>query len=128
SSVAELSATVGYVYQDFQNQLVRPTVADEVGFAPANFGLADHRERAAEALATLGLTDLAGKFVWQLSGGQAHLVALAAVLAMRPQVLVVDEPVAELDPGRAEVIYQRLRELNEEHGITVITIEHHAEF
>src|SRR5690625_3137173 len=81
SSVAELSATVGYVYQDFQNQLVRPTVLDEVSFAPLNFGLPDHRERAAEALDTLGLTDLAGKFVWQLSGGQAHLVALAAVLA-----------------------------------------------
>src|SRR5699024_1536339 len=128
SCVAELSATVGYVYQDFQNQLVRPTVLDEVSFAPVNFGLADHRERAAEALETLGLMDLAEKFVWQLSGGQAHLVALAAVLAMRPQVLVVDEPVAELDPARAEMIYQRLAALNTEHGITVVTIEHHAEF
>ncbi|WP_277246395.1 ABC transporter ATP-binding protein [Micrococcus terreus] len=128
SSVADLSRTVGYVYQDFQNQLVRPTVLDEVGFAPINFGLVDHRERAWEALAMLGITELADKFIWQLSGGQAHLVALAAVLAMRPRLMVVDEPVAELDPARAEVIYERLTELNEQHGITVVTIEHHAEF
>lgn len=128
SSVAELSSRVGYVYQDFQNQLVRPTVRDEVAFGPLNFGHADHAERTAEALDALGITHLADRFVWQLSGGQAHLVALAAVLALRPEVIVVDEPVAELDPARAREIYLRLRELNTRHGITVVTIEHHAEF
>lgn len=128
SSVAELSSRVGYVYQDFQNQLVRPTVRDEVAFGPLNFGHADHRERTEEALAALGIAHLADRFVWQLSGGQAHLVALAAVLALRPEVIVVDEPVAELDPARAREIYLRLRELNTRHGITVVTIEHHAEF
>ncbi|MGO1286243.1 MAG: ABC transporter ATP-binding protein, partial [Brachybacterium sp.] len=128
SSVAELSSRVGYVYQDFQNQLVRPTVRDEVSFGPLNFGHQDYRERTEEALAQLGITHLRDSFVWQLSGGQAHLVALAAVLAMRPEVIVVDEPVAELDPARAREIYLRLRELNQRHGITVIAIEHHAEF
>ena len=128
SSVAELSSRVGYVYQDFQNQLVRPTVRDEVAFGPLNFGHADYRERTDEALAQLGIAHLRDHFVWQLSGGQSHLVALAAVLALRPEVIVVDEPVAELDPARAREIYLRLRELNEREGITVITIEHHAEF
>jgi energy-coupling factor transport system ATP-binding protein len=128
SSVAELSARVGYVYQDFQNQLVRPTVRDEVAFGPLNFGHADYRERTDEALEQLGIAHLRDQFVWQLSGGQAHLVALAAVLALRPEVIVVDEPVAELDPARAGEIYRRLRELNERDGLTVITIEHHAEF
>ena len=128
SSVAELSRRVGYVYQDFQNQLVRPTVRDEVAFGPLNFGHADHRERTEEALAQLGISHLRDHFVWQLSGGQAHLVALAAALALRPEVIVVDEPVAELDPARAREIYLRLRELNRREGITVITIEHHAEF
>ncbi|MFC7375004.1 MULTISPECIES: ABC transporter ATP-binding protein [unclassified Brachybacterium] len=128
SSVAELSSRVGYVYQDFQNQLVRPTVRDEVSFGPLNFGRADHRERTEEVLEQLGISHLRDRFVWQLSGGQSHLVALAAVLAMRPEVVVVDEPVAELDPARAREIYLRLRELNEQHGITVVTIEHHAEF
>ncbi|WP_141748067.1 energy-coupling factor ABC transporter ATP-binding protein, partial [Brachybacterium sp. HMSC06H03] len=128
SSVAELSSRVGYVYQDFQNQLVRPTVRDEVAFGPLNFGHADYRERTDEALEQLGIAHLRDQFVWQLSGGQSHLVALAAVLALRPEVIVVDEPVAELDPARAREIYLRLRELNERDGITVITIEHHAEF
>lgn len=128
SSVAELSSRVGYVYQDFQNQLVRPTVRDEVAFGPLNFGHEDYRERTEEALEQLGISHLRDHFVWQLSGGQAHLVALAAVLALRPEVVVVDEPVAELDPARAREIYLRLRELNREHGITVIAIEHHAEF
>ena len=128
STVAELSSKVGYVYQDFQNQLVRPTVRDEVSFGPLNFGHEDYAERTDEALEHLGIAHLRDSFVWQLSGGQAHLVALASVLAMRPSVIVVDEPVAELDPARAREIYLQLRELNERHGITVITIEHHAEF
>ncbi|WIM67829.1 ATP-binding cassette domain-containing protein [Corynebacterium breve] len=128
SSVAELSSHVGYVYQDFQNQLVRPTVRDEISFGPINFGHADHRERTQEALEMLRITELSDKFVWQLSGGQAHLTALASVLALRPEIIVVDEPVAELDPARATEIYERLERLNQEFGLTVITIEHHAEF
>ncbi|WP_105565553.1 ABC transporter ATP-binding protein [Microbacterium halophytorum] len=128
SSVARLSWTVGYVYQDFQNQLVRPTVRDEVAFGPINFGFDDHAERTDEALAAVGVSHLADRFVWQLSGGQAHRVALASVLAMRPEVIVVDEPVAELDPAAAHEVYEQLTALNRERGITVITIEHHAEF
>lgn len=128
SSVAELSHRVGYVYQDFSNQLVRPTVADEVRFGPVNFGRADLAERADDTLARLGIVELSQKFVWQLSGGQAHLTALASVLSLEPTILVVDEPVAELDPQRAEILYERLAELNQQHGITIITIEHHAEF
>ncbi|WP_110589581.1 ABC transporter ATP-binding protein [Microbacterium suaedae] len=128
TSVARLSWSVGYVYQDFQNQLVRPTVRDEVAFGPINFGFDDHAERTQDALAAVGIADLADRFVWQLSGGQAHRVALASVLALRPEVIVVDEPVAELDPASAHDVYERLTQLNREHGITVITIEHHAEF
>ncbi|SLM99943.1 ABC transporter ATP-binding protein [Brevibacterium yomogidense] len=128
SSVAQLSSQVGYVYQDFANQLVRPTVRDEIAFAPVNFGHVDHAERTREALEMLRITDLSERFVWQLSGGQAHLTALASVLALRPRVVVVDEPVAELDPARAQEIYQRLEVLNEQFGLTIVTIEHHAEF
>src|SRR5699024_8869189 len=126
SSVGALSSTVGYVYQDFHNQLVRPTVRDEVSYGPLNYGFEDHAERTQQALELLGIAHLRDKFVWQLSGGQAHLTALAGVLALRPDIIIVDEPVAELDPARAREIYLRLRELNER-GITIITIEHHAE-
>lgn len=128
SSVAELSTHVGYVYQDFHNQLVRPRVRDEVEFGPMNFGMADFAERGQEALETLGIAHLADRFVWQLSGGQAHLTALASTLAMRPGIIVVDEPVAEVDPAGAHALYERLTELNQRHGMTVVVIEHHAEF
>lgn len=128
SSVDELSTRVGYVYQDFQNQLVRPTVRDDVAFGPINFGRDSHAADTDAALAALGIDALADRYIWQLSGGQAHLAALAGALALRPQVIVVDEPVAELDPARAEEIYERLAQLNRDHAVTVITIEHHAEF
>ena len=127
-SVATLSTLVGYVYQDFGNQLVRPTVRDDVAFAPVNFGLADWQERTDRALDALGITGLADRYTWQLSGGQQHLTAVAGALALAPRILVVDEPVAEVDPARAHEIYARLERLNREHGTTIIVIEHHAEF
>jgi len=127
-SVAHLAHKVGYVYQDFGNQLVRATVEDEVSFGPINFGLSDHRERTEDALETLGIGALRKQFVWQLSGGQQHLVAIASVFAMRPDVIIVDEPVAELDPLHAEQVYDKLAQINRERGTTIVAIEHHAEF
>lgn len=128
SSVAALSQSVGYVYQDFGNQLVRPTVGTDVAFGPLNYGLADFRERADDAMRLLGIDGLAGDHVWELSGGQQHLTALAGVLAMDPAVIVVDEPVAELAPARAEETYRMLERINRERGTTIVVIEHHAEF
>src|SRR5699024_12293159 len=107
---------------------LRLTFPDELSRSPINFGMADYRQRTTEATEMLRITQLSDRFVWQLSGGQAHRTALASVLAMRPDIIVVDEPVAELDPARALEIYQRLEILNQQHGITVVTIEHHAEF
>jgi energy-coupling factor transport system ATP-binding protein len=126
--VAELSHSVGYVFQDFGNQLVRPTVRDDVSFAPVNFGLTDWEERTTTALETLDITSLADRFTWQLSGGQQHLTAIAGAIALTPSVLVVDEPVAEVDPHRAQEIYEHLSRLNRELGITIVVVEHHAEF
>ena len=127
SDVATLSSKVGYVYQDFQNQLVRPTIRDEIAYGPINFGHHDHAERSREVMETLGLEELAKRFTWSLSGGHTHTTALAAVLALKPEIVVVDEPVAELDPARAHQIYRQLQELNEA-GLMIITIEHHADF
>ncbi|CQR52129.1 MULTISPECIES: ABC transporter ATP-binding protein [Haloferax] len=128
SDVAELSKTVGYVFQDFENQLVQETVRDDVEFAPLNHGLDDYAERATRALETLGLDHLEDRFIWELSGGQQHLVALAGVLAMDPEFIFVDEPAAQLDPRNARETYEQLRRLNEERDKTIIVIEHHSEF
>jgi energy-coupling factor transport system ATP-binding protein len=128
SDVAALSTHVGYVFQDFENQLVQSTVKDDVEFAPLNHGLEDYEERAARALEVVGLEHLADRFIWELSGGQQHLVALASVLAMDPEFVVVDEPAAQLDPVNAREAYEQLRWLHEERDKTVIVIEHHSEF
>lgn len=128
SSVSHLSTTVGYVYQDFENSIVRPTVFDEVSFGALNYGYSDYKERALESLEVLGLTHLKDEYIWQLSGGQKHLVSLAAVLAVKPKYIIIDEPVAQLDPFHARQTYEKLKVLNEEHNITVIVIEHHTEF
>ena len=128
SDVAELSRRIGYVFQDFENQLVQETVRDDVEFGPLNYGFEDYAERATRALETVGLAHLEDRFIWELSGGQQHLVALAGVLAMEPEFVVVDEPAAQLDPRNARAAYERLRQLHEQQGKTVIVIEHHSEF
>ena len=127
-SVAKLSKDIGYVYQDFENQLVRPTVLDDACFVPLNYGLADYKERGEWALEMTGLSALQDEFVWQLSGGQMHLLALAGALAMKPKMIIIDEPIAQLDPNHAKQLYDILKTLNVEFGITIIVIEHHTEF
>jgi energy-coupling factor transport system ATP-binding protein len=126
--VAELARHVGYVYQDFENQLLKPRVLEDVGFAPLNFGMADHRQRAESTLEMLGLSHLGSRIIWELSGGEQHLVALAGALALDPEIIVVDEPISQLDPINAEAVYSRLDMLHKQYGKTIIVIEHHPEF
>lgn len=126
--VAALSEHVGYVYQDFENQIVCPRVLEDVCFAPLHYGYKDYEERAKKALELVGLKAFENEFIWSLSGGQKHLLALASVLALNPEIIIIDEPVAQLDPQHAEEIYEILKMLNEKHQKTIIVIEHHTEF
>ncbi len=126
--VSELARHVGYVYQDFENQLLKPRVLEDVGFAPLNFGMADHRQRAESTLEMLGLSHLGSRIIWELSGGEQHLVALAGALALDPEIIVVDEPISQLDPVNAEAVYSKLDMLHKQYGKTIIVIEHHPEF
>ena len=128
AQIGELAQRIGYVYQDFENQLVRPTVIDEASFSCLNFAYDDYVERGMRALELCGLADRADSYIWQLSGGQKHLLALAGAIALEPDVIVLDEPVAQLDPYHADQTYKVLRELNEKYGKTVIVIEHHTDF
>lgn len=125
-TVGSLSETVGYVYQDFDNQLVQPTVRQEVEFGPLNYGHEDYEARANHALERLGIAHLAEEFIWELSGGQKHLVALAGVLGLDPEVIIVDEPAAQLDPTNAAEVYETLADLHRA-GKTIVTIEHDTE-
>ncbi|CAI9389043.1 MULTISPECIES: ABC transporter ATP-binding protein [Bacillaceae] len=126
--VTDFSSHVGYVYQDFENQLVSPRVLEDASFAPLNFGYADYLERGKKALDLVGLKNHDDEFIWQLSGGQKHQLALAGALALDPDILIIDEPIAQLDPEHATQIYAILKKLNQEYGKTIIVIEHHTEF
>lgn len=126
--IGTLSQKVGYVYQDFENQIVRPTVLDDASFACLNYAMEDYEQKAKEALELIGLSQKEQAYVWQLSGGQKHLLALAGIMALQPEVIVLDEPIAQLDPQHAKQTYEVLKYLNQVHNKTIIVIEHHTEF
>ena len=124
-SLTDISRIVGSVNQDIDAQMVASVVEDELLFGLENFGVPhDQIEgRIASALATVGIAELRGREIATLSGGQKQKVAIAAILALRPRVLVLDEPTAALDPASTKAVYETLRELNRSEGITVVVIE-----
>ena len=128
ADVGALAKKAGYVYQDFENQIVRPTVLDDASYACLNYAMEDYEKRGKEALGLCGLEGREQDYVWSLSGGQTHLLALAGAVSLGPEVLILDEPIAQLDPGHADRIYGVLKELNEKHGKTILVIEHHTEY
>ncbi len=120
---------VGMVFQNPDNQIVANVVEDDVAFAPENLGIepGEIRRRVDDALCQVGMYDFRMHAPHLLSGGQKQRVAMAGVLAMRPDVLVLDEPTAMLDPqGRKEVL-STVEQLCREQGITVVLITHHME-
>lgn len=127
--VSELATVVGHVLQDPESQIVNVLVKDEVYFGLENlrFPPDEIRERGDEAVSLLGIDDLMESDVFQLSGGQKQKVALASVLAMRPKILVLDQPTANLDPQSTRDLFALLGQLNEELGITIVIVEHRVD-
>ena len=125
ASLTDLSRLVGLVFQDVDSQIISPMVEDELLYGLENFGVSREEIplRVDEALAKVGITDLRDRTVGSLSGGQRQKVAIASIIALRPRVLLLDEPTGELDPRSSRQVFSLLKELNEEHGITVIIIE-----
>ncbi len=121
-----LARHVGLVLQNPATQLFNATVEDEVAFAPRNLDLPGQEiaARVCEALDAVGIAHLRRRSVRALSGGEQQRVAIAAALALRPPVLVLDEPTANLDWRGVEQVSQTLIRLNRERGVTVILIEH----
>jgi energy-coupling factor transporter ATP-binding protein EcfA2 len=125
----ELSAHVGFVFQDPEAQFVVDRVEDELVFGMENFGLppATMRLRVEEALDQLGIAHLRNARVSTLSGGEKQRVAIASVLTLHPQILVLDEPTSQLDPLAAEEVLTVLERLNADLGLTIILAEHRLE-
>ena len=123
----EIRRRTGMVFQNPDNQIVANVVEEDVAFGPENLGVptAEIRRRVDDALAAVGMEQFASHAPHLLSGGQKQRIAIAGILAMEPECIVLDEATAMLDPaGRREVI-DTVRRLNRERGITVVLITHH---
>ena len=128
-NLLSVRGTVGMVFQNPDNQIVANVVEDDVAFAPENLGVpsAEIRERVDAALKQVGMYEFREHAPHLLSGGQKQRVAIAGVIAMEPQCIVLDEPTAMLDPsGRREVV-ETVTRLCREKGITVVLITHHMD-
>ncbi|MFW5955840.1 MAG: energy-coupling factor ABC transporter ATP-binding protein [Halorhabdus sp.] len=117
---------VGFVFQDPDTQLVAPTVLDDVAFGLHNRGVNGEvaLERARDALESVGASHLEDRIPHYLSGGEKRLVGLAGVLVMEPNVIVLDEPFAGLDPERSTMVADRLRTIRDDEGISVVLSTH----
>lgn len=125
----DIRSTAGMVFQNPDNQMVAAIVEDEVAFAPENLGIEpkEIRRRVDACLETVNMSEFAKSSPSRLSGGQKQRIAIAAVLAMEPECIILDEPTAMLDPkGRREVI-KTIKELNKSRGMTVVLITHFME-
>lgn len=128
--IASLRFKVGLVFQYPEYQLFDETVASDIAFGPRNMGLGDEeiKERVQMAAHYVGLTDeILAKSPFDLSGGQKRRAALAGVLAMKPKVLILDEPTAGLDPIGRDTILSRISKFREESNTTVLLVSHSME-
>ncbi|MCL2406864.1 MAG: energy-coupling factor transporter ATPase [Defluviitaleaceae bacterium] len=130
SKLKEVRRRVGLVFQYPEQQLFEATVRDDIAFGPKNMGFSKEEinERVRKALDLTGLTpEIAEKSPFDLSGGQKRRVAIAGVLAMQPEVLILDEPAAGLDPAGRDEILSNIKQMHERTGITVILVSHSME-
>ena len=125
----DIRRTVGMVFQNPDNQIVANVVEEDVAFAPENLGVPSEeiRRRVDDALKAVGMYEFREHAPHLLSGGQKQRIAIAGVIAMQPECIVLDEPTAMLDPnGRADVM-RTIKELNRTKGVTVVIITHHMD-
>ncbi len=129
-AIGKIRFRVGLVMQYPEYQLFEETVAADIAFGPRNMGLSEEEiaARVSESVAFVGLSrDLLDKSPFDLSGGQKRRVAIAGIMAMRPEVLVLDEPAAGLDPQGRHTIFEGIRDYNRRTGCTVIIVSHSME-
>jgi len=128
-NVREVRKFVGLVFQNPDDQIFAPTVEQDVAFGPTNLGLDREivEHRVDEAIRIMGIEDLRERMPHHLSGGEKKRVAIAGIIAMEPQVLVLDEPTAGLDPQGVADIIRFINTLPDKYGMTVIFSTHHTD-
>ena len=129
SRIWELRQKVGMIFQNPDNQMVATVVEEDVAFGLENLGIepGQIRVRVDEALKAVNMAQFAGSAPHMLSGGQKQRVAIAGVLAMKPDVILMDEPTAMLDPSGRREVMETVQRLHEEEGMTVVLITHFME-
>lgn len=129
SSIYEVRRRVGMMFQNPDNQLLCPVIEEEIAFGLENLGLEikEIRNRIEEALDEAGLSELRYHSPHLLSGGQKQQIALASILAMKPNYLILDEPTSMLDPGSRRSLLNKLRKLNRDNQMTIVLISHNPE-
>jgi len=129
SNIKNLRRTVGVVFQNPDDQIFLPTVAQDVAFGPMNLGLPleEVERRVKNALGMVRLTSHEDRAPHHLSGGEKKRVAIAGILAMKPEVLILDEPTTGLDPGTASKLMRLIMEMNKNLGITIIIATHEVD-
>jgi cobalt/nickel transport system ATP-binding protein len=123
---SKIRERIGVLLQNADEQIIAPTVYDDVSFSPRNYGYTDHEveEKVASALGRVGIEHLRHKVCHYLSGGEKRKVALAGALVLDPELLVLDEPFEGLDPSSRNEIVELLNRLNREHGVSLVVATH----
>lgn len=130
TNLSEIRTKIGLVFQYPEHQLFEETVRLDIGFSPRNMGLSDDEveRRISLACEIVGIDEkLLEKSPFELSGGQKRRVAIAGVLAMQPEVLILDEPTAGLDPRGKKKILEKIKKMHDEYGITIVLVSHDME-
>ena len=127
--ISSLSQHVGLVFQNPENQLVAMTVEREIAFGLENLGVKREiiQEKITHILDYLGISHLRMRHPYELSGGEQQRVAIASILTLEPDIIILDEPTATLDPQAAQSVLKLLKKLNQDKNITIIIIEHRLE-
>jgi energy-coupling factor transporter ATP-binding protein EcfA2 len=125
----EMAQKVGLVFQNPENQLVAPNAEREIAFGPENLGVPrdEIRNRVEALIEKIQLEHIRDKAPYELSGGEQQRIAIAAILALQPTIIVLDEPTSNLDPVSAYEMLQLLRQLNQDMKLTILLIEHRLE-
>lgn len=128
-NISQIRQKVGIVFQNPDDQIIAPTVEQDIAFGPTNMGLSEDEinHRVNEALKLMEIEELKDRSPHHLSGGQKKKVAIAGILAMKPEVIVLDEPTAGLDPLSADNIIDVIEKMNRDFNITIILSTHNVE-